>query len=185
MNLNDLLARSWLLRITILVWIVSAVFVALLVNRLDGIVHGNLYEYGLQFSYVWALPFWSFERSIYICLVAPAILSGVALFLDFWVKGKGEVPEVKYVRSKPVSTDVKASTQNNRESSMQINCPKCHKLFGKPLNMLDFSSGKTRLVNVCPYCNNVLGDSDGESSEDFRVAETEEHVVQKNNYQSR
>ena len=31
------------------------------------------------------------------------------------------------------------------------------KAFSKPLVMLDFSGGKTRLENVCPYCNHVLG----------------------------
>jgi len=39
-------------------------------------------------------------------------------------------------------------------------CPKCKKVFGKPLVMLDFSGGKTRLVNVCPYCSFVLGSAD-------------------------
>jgi len=28
--------------------------------------------------------------------------------------------------------------------------------------MLDFSGGKTRLVNVCPYCNYILGTAEEE-----------------------
>ena len=178
MDVSALFERSWLMRIVILVWIVSAVFVAFLVNKLNGVVHGDLYNYGLQFSFGWALPYWSFERFIYICLAVPAALSGVALVLDFWRRGKGGTPEVKYVKSKPISDNVKVQTMNGKENTMLINCPKCHKVFGKPLSMLDFSGGKTRLVNVCPYCNHVLGDADDSSSDDIRVADTEEEVVQ-------
>jgi uncharacterized Zn-finger protein len=46
------------------------------------------------------------------------------------------------------------------ENHLLATCPKCKKVFGKPLVMLDFSGGKTLLVNVCPYCNYVLGRSD-------------------------
>jgi hypothetical protein len=57
---------------------------------------------------------------------------------------------------------------------MLINCPKCHKVFSKPMSMLDFSGGKTRLVNVCPYCNYILGDANGKSQVDIHVADTEQ-----------
>jgi len=39
---------------------------------------------------------------------------------------------------------------------MFVSCSGCKKVFIKPLVMLVLSSGKTRLVNVCPYCNRVL-----------------------------
>jgi len=176
MNWNTLFDRGWLMRIVILVWIVSAVFVAFLVSKLNGIVHGDLYNYNLQFSYGWALPYWSFERFIYVGLAVPAALSAVALVLDFWRSAKGNVPEVKYVKSKPVAESVKPQMINGRDNSMLISCPKCHKVFGKPLSMLDFSAGKTRLVNVCPYCNHVLGDAEDKDSDDVRVADREEVV---------
>ena len=38
-------------------------------------------------------------------------------------------------------------------------------MFSKPLVMLDFGGGKTRLVNVCPYCNRVLGSADADEKE--------------------
>jgi len=31
--------------------------------------------------------------------------------------------------------------------------------------MLDFSGGKTKLVNVCPYCNNILGCAEEEDAD--------------------
>jgi uncharacterized Zn-finger protein len=39
-------------------------------------------------------------------------------------------------------------------------CPSCKKSVGQPLVMLDFEGGKSKLVNVCPYCNQVLGDTE-------------------------
>jgi outer membrane biosynthesis protein TonB len=48
----------------------------------------------------------------------------------------------------------KASTANRNT------CPTCKKTFTQPLVMLDFENGKSKLVNVCPYCNQVLGDAD-------------------------
>jgi hypothetical protein len=176
MNLNALLDRSWLLRIAILVWVVSAVFVAFLVSKLNGIVHGDLYNYGLQFNPGWAMPYWGIERFIYIGLAVPAVLSGVALVLDFWRSAKGNVPEVKYVKNKPVAESVKPQALNGKDNAMVISCPKCHKVFGKPLSMLDFSAGKTQLVNVCPYCNHVLGNAEDTDSDDIQVPNREEVV---------
>lgn len=64
------------------------------------------------------------------------------------------VGKVKPVElTKPISLSARVAEQNH----MLISCPKCRRVFGKPLVMLDFSGGKTRLVNVCPYCNNVFG----------------------------
>ena len=50
----------------------------------------------------------------------------------------------------------------NRVSNMLISCPKCKKVFQTPLVMLDFSGTKPGLMNVCPYCNQVLGNSEAE-----------------------
>ncbi len=175
------------MRIVVIAWLVSSAIVVYLLNKLDGVVHGDLYNYGLVFSTGWAVPFWSFERFIYVCLAVPATLGGAVLVLDFWRSAKGETPIVKHVNNKPVASEVRApvQAQNAKENNMVVNCPKCHKVFGKPLNMLDFSSGKTRLVSVCPYCNHVLGDSESESSVEVRVAESEEQAVSKDEYQSR
>jgi len=35
---------------------------AFLLNRLDYIVHNDLYRYGLQFSYEWAAPYWTYAK---------------------------------------------------------------------------------------------------------------------------
>lgn len=63
-----------------------------------------------------------------------------------------------------------------KNNSMMINCPNCNRVFGRPMNMLDFSSGKTRLVNVCPYCNQVLGEAEHDNVK-VRVLEPDEEEV--------
>jgi len=70
-------------------------------------------------------------------------------------------------------------TQPLKENHMLISCPKCGKVFSKPLAMLDFSGGggKARLVNVCPYCNHVLGSAEEKESENVEVVDLDEKVV--------
>jgi uncharacterized Zn-finger protein len=51
------------------------------------------------------------------------------------------------------------------DNVLVISCPSCGKVFSRPLIMLDFSGGKTRLVNICPYCNHKLGEVPEEKDE--------------------
>ena len=37
-------------------------------------------------------------------------------------------------------------------------CPHCGRDFNRPLVTLDFSTGTTRIVNVCPFCKHILGE---------------------------
>lgn len=94
--------------------------------------------------------------------------------------GCSKVPEPQVFASKNQSLRINNSTvatqQNakspvvaglegeskNRINDMLISCPKCKKIFQTPLVMLDFSGAKPGLMNVCPYCNQVLGASEAE-----------------------
>ena len=53
-----------------------AVAVLVLLYQIDMIVHGALYEYGLQFHYEWAIPYWTFERLMLGLLGVIAIVNG-------------------------------------------------------------------------------------------------------------
>ena len=59
----------------------------------------------------------------------------------------------------------------NRVNNMLISCPKCKRVFQTPLVMLDFSGTKPGLMNVCPYCNQVLGNSEAETDDYFDLRE--------------
>ncbi|NWF86464.1 hypothetical protein HXY32_01400 [Candidatus Bathyarchaeota archaeon] len=151
--------------------------------RLDYMIHGDLYYYGLQSSSNWLLPMWTLERLIGICLILPMVFSSAILIWDLRISRK-QKPTVKCVelpapqpqqQQKPTSAQMLSS--NNRvkaqvlqANSMVISCPNCKKVFSKPLIMLDFSGKQTKLVNVCPYCNEVLGTaSDNEGKADVKV----------------
>jgi len=153
MTLKDVLDGSQFVRIVLVLWLVSGVFVLFLLGRIDQIVHGDLYGFGLQFSYVWATPYWTLLRLTYVCLAVPSVLSAIVLGLDFWkkIRSKNRV-------SVSVAKRASVKVQPLKGNSMLISCPSCKKTFRKPLAMLDFSSGKAKLVNTCPYCNARLGE---------------------------
>ena len=74
---------------------------------------------------------------------------------------------------------VGVKAQPLKGNSMLISCPSCKRTFSKPLVILDFGSGKAKLVNVCPYCNARLGDAggnEGEKDVETRVLGPDEKV---------
>ncbi len=152
MTLRDILENSTFIKATLAIWLVSLVFVLILLNRIDGIIHGDLYHYGLQFNLDWASNYWAFMRLIYFFLALPSALT-IATLVSGLLR-RGSRSSLNSVReTKPSNRRV----QDLKENNMVIGCPKCKKMFSKPVVMLDFSSGKSKLVNVCPYCNSVLG----------------------------
>ena len=173
MDLKDRSDLSWLVRVGIVLAIVSSVFSVFLLRQLNGVVHGTLYEYGLEFSNGWAIPYRSMEGLLYVSLTLPAVFGGLVLVFEFLV-GRTRVPVVRQVAK--VVTNGKAQVPEiaKKENSMLISCPNCKKVFSKPLNMLDFSHGKTRLVNVCPYCNHTLDNADDKCDVNVEVGETKE-----------
>jgi len=70
--------------------------------------------------------------------------------------------EVEVEQQKEPLVAVAPLESENQIGDMMISCPKCKKTFRRPLIMLDFGEVKPRLVNVCPYCNQVLGNSEAE-----------------------
>ena len=165
MTVRSLLGSPVVLRVAVLLWLVSAGFVVVLFGKIDNIVHGQLYNFGLQFSLDWAVGYWSFARLIYLCLAVPGVFSCVVLVFSFFPKKNNG--ESRVVR--PDTRSANRKMQASKENNMVISCPHCRKMFGKPLTMLDFASGKGKLVNVCPYCNRVLGDVDEKGKADVLV----------------
>jgi len=177
MDLKGVFGAKWFALLVNVLWLVSSGLVLFILNKIDGIVHGDLYNYGLQFSLDWATNYWLFMRFIVVFMAIPAVLSFVTVV--FGVLSGREV-EVKRVASKPkakLSTSTKAVAEDSNR--MLISCPHCHKLFSKPLVMLDFTGRKSRLVSVCPYCNRKLTDTNNRGSDvSTRVLDSEEEVVE-------
>jgi hypothetical protein len=168
--------RVWLIRSVLALYLVSSLFAAYMLYQLNGVVHGTLYNYGLQFNNGWAVPYWSLERLLYVYLFVPFFIGCFALIFDLWKSRLERTPRVRRVENNVANgTDGQVVTVG-KNNSMMINCPNCNRVFGRPMNMLDFSSGKTRLVNVCPYCNQVLGDAEHDNVK-VRVLEPDEEEV--------
>lgn len=164
--------KGWIVRVILALWLVSSAFIVYFLLRVDWVVHDQLYSFGLRFSLDWANNYWAFVRAIYIFLTVPAFLSAVYLGLDI----------LSFVKSRKVDVDrepeqVAEPVQKieEREASQVIkSCPHCKRSFSRSLIMLDFSGGKTRLVNVCPYCNRVIGVESKESGAEFVNVDFEE-----------
>lgn len=169
--------RVWLIRSVLILYLISSLFASYMLYQLNGIVHGTLYNYGLQFSNGWAVPYWSLERLAYVNAFVPFFFGSFALIFDLWKSRSGKVAAVRCVENNvatgTVRPGVKTAAKNN---STMINCPKCSRLFSRPMNTLDFSSGQPQLVNVCPYCNQVLGDTEHDNVK-IRVVEPDEKEV--------
>jgi uncharacterized Zn-finger protein len=167
LNWKDLMLRGWLVRIILFVWLVSSAFIAYFLRRVDWIVHTQLYSFGLKFSLDWAQNYWSFFSAIYVFLAVPVVLSAIYLGLDILslVKSRKAHVEGKPAQAaKPVRAAEPVETTKPVETNhMLISCPHCKRVFSRPLVMLDFAGGKTRLVNVCPYCNHTLDLERGEA----------------------
>jgi hypothetical protein len=166
MGLKGIIHSNWFTRIVLLSWIICAVSIFVLLKNMEVIVHGQLYNYNLEFSSDWADPYRFYTWLIYISLGLPIALSSIALASSFLEVKK--VPEKTIVpqRVKPSQVNVKMEPQSavkvasgkvENGNGRGICCPQCKKIFGRSLVMLDFRSGKNRMVSVCPYCNHILG----------------------------
>lgn len=171
--------RVWLIRSVLALYLVCSLFAAYMLYQLSGVVHGTLYNYGLQFSNGWAVPYWSFERMVYVFLFVPFFVGSFVLIFDLWKSRLERGPAVRRVENSVVTGVGGPVVSVGKNNSMMINCPKCSRLFSRPMNMLDFSSGKARLINVCPYCNQVLGDAEHDDVKVGVVEPDEEEVVEK------
>jgi hypothetical protein len=156
--------------------LMATVCVAFSLSVLDNIVHGTLYNYGLQFSYDWASPYWNALRAVQAFLVLTAVSTLVSAFYVYRkyirVHAKPEVRriEVKGEKLKPLPIPSAPSTPpvssapsfamepepRASSSSGLVKCAHCNRVFAQPLRMLDFHSERPRIVNICPFCNEVI-----------------------------
>ncbi|MEM3703341.1 MAG: hypothetical protein QXX79_02820 [Candidatus Bathyarchaeia archaeon] len=97
---------------------------------------------------------------------------------DLAVKTREPItPSYKVAKEKvEKSKEYKKETE---QGAMLLACSKCGKTFTRPLLLLDFSTGKSRLINVCPYCNAKLGENEKTEPSEFYVKEPEEKKAYK------
>ena len=167
MGLKRVLSGSWFIRLIMISWIICAVAIYVLFKNMELIVHGQLYYYGLISSPDWADPYRIYTWLIYISLIVPTTLSGIALVSSFFKVEKlpqkrSAVPQRTRppqgnVKMEPRPTFTEVIQRDETGNSNGISCPQCKKVFREALVMLEFRNGNNRMVSVCPYCNYVLG----------------------------
>lgn len=185
--------------------IAATASVVIVLNMLDQIVHGQLYNYGLQFSLEWANPYWNLLRIIQALLGIIAASTAVNAILTIRKYLSEREPEVKVTStqrptvrtqgpSRPVSpptradlreehpaetvfkkpaarpptpilvaptptpsqTDKPTPTPYSSDLPGTTRCSHCGKAFIQPLRMLDFQGDRPRIVNICPFCNEII-----------------------------
>jgi uncharacterized Zn-finger protein len=193
MGLRSLSNNNWVYRVVLVTWMISALLIIFLLNNIDSIVHGDLYNYGLQMNTEWANPYWTYLRLNYVLLGVPMVLSLCAIAISFIRKNERVVESVAKPQPKPQRVvckeqkpkEISSSSSDNgnavlrEDGTMLISCPNCKKVFSRPLVMLNFEGGKTKLVNVCPYCNHVLGNAENEqtSKSEFQIADEDKKLT--------
>ncbi len=64
----------------LLIGIVAGGVSFLFLGLVDAVIHGDLYNYGLQFSYDWANKYWTYMRIAVICIITLLTVNGLAVF---------------------------------------------------------------------------------------------------------
>jgi len=88
----------------VLVLIAASSFVSMIsMFRIDGIVHGDLYRYGLRFSYEWAMPYWAMTTIVF-AVSWFNIIAAVAFEFYVLIFGRKEA-EMSAVEREPLRTE--------------------------------------------------------------------------------
>jgi hypothetical protein len=138
-----------------IVALIAAGSVAYLLLTIDTIVNYQLYQFGLQFSYDWANPYWLFIRMSLALLGIVAATSSFNIAFFFWRRLRK--PKVlraiqEEVNAQHKEARVEKAAQGER-APLLFQCSSCGRSITHPLRLLDFHSQKPEMINICPFCN--------------------------------
>lgn len=161
--------------------LIAAVSVAYLLTIIDSIIHNQLYQFGLQFSYDWAYPYWMILRSCQILLGLTAAVASINLTYFLWKRLK--MPETaKVAEEAKIAEEVAKAEVVPRGAGIPslYQCTSCGRSITHPLRMLDFHAQRPKMINICPFCNaTVVPASYAYSKEEVKPTEEEEEKIKK------
>jgi len=161
----------------------ATVAVAYTLTLYDKIVHVQLYDYGLQFSLDWANPYWALMRIMQILLAVIAISTVIntifvvrkysspkkPIIVPSQKPTQTVAPLVRTAEKVIVPPSQRASTVSvappkapasteplSSDIAGLLKCSHCGKAFTQPLRMLDFQGDRPRIINICPFCNEII-----------------------------
>jgi hypothetical protein len=111
--------RKALLLLLLVPVVASAGLAVYFLSSLDSLIHGTLYNYGLQFSYEWASPYWSTLRMVQVLIGLTAILSVFSFILSLFLGQKMQV-QVKPKKIKAMGTIFKADAVVKAEPKREM-----------------------------------------------------------------
>lgn len=131
--------------------LIAAVSVAYLLTIIDSIVHTQLYQFGLTFSYDWANPYWMALRISLALLGIITVAASLNVTFFFW--NKLVKPKMaKSVEEEAEETGEEVTPLRTGVPSL-FQCTSCGRSITHPLRMLDFHSQRPKMINICPFCN--------------------------------
>jgi uncharacterized protein with PIN domain len=96
---------------------------------------------------------------------------GSAVIVDVWLGNRQSTEGGSSVKQARQSRQL---TREMKRESKTVFCPNCRRNLTKPLTTLGSRNGRSRLIDVCPYCNTVIGDT--KENTDVTVAVPRETV---------
>jgi len=130
-----------------IVVLIAAVSVAFFLTVIDSLVHHQLYQFGLKFSYEWANPYWTALRISLALLGVIAVISSLNITHFLWNRLKRPRVMGEAEEAETVSQDTEIGVPSLFE------CPSCGRSITHPIRMLDFHSQRPKMINICPFCN--------------------------------
>lgn len=132
--------------------LIASVSVAYLLTIIDSIVHNQLYQFGLRFSYDWASPYWMILRISLALLGLIAVAASMNITFVLWKRLKRpRIVEAPTEEEEKVQKAEAARPSSGVPSLFR--CTSCGRSITHPLRMLDFHSQRPKMVNICPFCN--------------------------------
>ncbi len=162
-------ASQWLNRIALIAGIVLSILLMFFIYQIDHMVNSQLYDYNLLFSSVWFDPYKLLTIVIYTSIGAIMVLSGLSLVLGLKVSKNEGSGSAKTMQPQVQLQSISSAIKEQDIDKSYISCPHCKKVFSKPIVMLNFEGGKTRLVNICPHCNHTLGNAEEETDKNGNI----------------
>jgi len=162
---------------------VSSLVSMISVLKIDGIIHGDLYRYGLQFSYQWAIPYWTMT-SIVFAMGWFNIIASVAFQFYVLIYGRKEIPKLEISREpelQPTKEEIVGmieikSTEKVEESKEQATEPaeKVDTKLEEPQTVVEDTSQREQSETTQTV--EVEGQKEQESkpTEESEVVETQE-----------
>jgi hypothetical protein len=132
-------------RVVLVTMAAASLLIMLSMNQINYIIHGDLYNYELQFSYVWAMPYWVLSGIIFgLCWVNIAITALAAIYIFKRRKSTTDKQQKTRTEKKQIeTTDFTDSQAHTQKQELQTQVKPDSQQTGKPNEELQQTQSAT------------------------------------------